>query len=59
MKLRKTKRLVNFLAEHERIFNILSTTITAIFTVVLATSTVFLWKETKDLRNFAKSKAPI
>lgn len=57
MKLRKTKRLVNFLAEHERIFNVLSTTITAIFTVVLATSTVFLWKETKDLRNFAQEQS--
>ncbi len=47
----------NFLARHERIFNVLSTTVTAIFTVVLATSTVFLWKETKDLRNFAQEQS--
>lgn len=44
----------NFLGRHERIFNVLSTTVTAIFTVVLATSTVFLWKETRDLRDFAQ-----
>lgn len=47
----------NFLARHERIFNVLSTTITAIFTAVLATSTVFLWKETKDLRDFAQQQS--
>jgi len=43
-----------FLGRHERIFNVLSTAITAIFTVVLAASTVLLWKETKDLRDFAQ-----
>lgn len=60
----KTKRLARerilpfakFLSANERIFNVLSTTVTAIFTVVLATSTVFLWKETKDLRNFAQEQ---
>jgi len=30
-----------FLERHERIFNVLSTTVTALFTVILATSTVF------------------
>ena len=39
----------SFLEGHERAFNILNTTLTALFTVVLGTSTVFLWKETRDL----------
>jgi hypothetical protein len=47
----------DFLGRHERIFNVLSTTVTAIFTAVLATSTVFLWKETKDLRDFAQEQS--
>ena len=46
-----------FLERNDRIFNVLSTTVTALFTVVLATSTVFLWKETKDLRNFAEEQS--
>jgi hypothetical protein len=46
-----------FLERHERIFNVLSTTVTALFTVILATSTVLLWKETKDLRNFAEEQS--
>jgi hypothetical protein len=40
----------------ERVFDVLSTIITAVFTVVLALSTVLLWKETKDLRNFAQQQ---
>jgi hypothetical protein len=40
----------------ERVFDVVSTIITAIFTVVLALSTVLLWKETKDLRNFAEQQ---
>lgn len=51
---RRLLRFADFLGRHERIFNVLNTTVTAIFTVVLATSTVFLWKETKDLRDFAQ-----
>ncbi len=47
----------SFLIKHERIFNVLSTIVTAVFTAVLATSTVFLWKETKDLRDFAKEQS--
>jgi hypothetical protein len=58
----KTKRFARdrllmfeeFLAEHDRVLNVLSTTVTAIFTIVLATSTAFLWKEIKDLRDFAQ-----
>lgn len=46
-----------FLERHDRIFNVLSTTVTALFTVILATSTVLLWKETKDLRNFAEEQS--
>jgi hypothetical protein len=42
------------IVSRERLFDIISAIITAIFTVVLALSTVLLWKETKDLRNFAK-----
>jgi hypothetical protein len=45
-----------FLNEHDKTLSVLSTLVTAIFTVVLATSTVFLWKETKDLRNFAEEQ---
>ncbi len=41
----------------ERIFDVMSSIITAVFTVVLALSTVFLWKETKDLRNFAEEQS--
>lgn len=41
----------------ERVFDVLATIITAIFTVVLALSTVFLWRETKDLRNFAQQQS--
>lgn len=48
--------LRTFLDNHERVFNLLSTTITAVFTAVLATSTVLLWKETRDLRNFAQEQ---
>jgi hypothetical protein len=51
---RRVVLFASFLAKHERIFNVLSTSVTAIFTVVLATSTVFLWKETRDLRDFAQ-----
>lgn len=51
------ERIADFLGRHERIFNVLSTTVTAIFTAVLATSTVFLWKETKDLRDFAQEQS--
>jgi hypothetical protein len=54
---RRVLLFADFLARHERIFNVLSTTVTAIFTVVLATSTVFLWKETKDLRDFAQQQS--
>jgi hypothetical protein len=44
------------IVSRERVFDVLSTIITAIFTVVLALSTVLLWKETKDLRNFAQQQ---
>ena len=53
----KPSRLSKFegvIISRERVFDVLSTIITAIFTVVLALSTVLLWKETKDLRNFAQ-----
>jgi hypothetical protein len=39
------------------VFDVLATIITAIFTVVLALSTVFLWRETKDLRDFAQQQS--
>jgi hypothetical protein len=45
------------IVSRERIFDVLATIITAIFTVVLALSTVLLWKETKDLRNFAQQQS--
>jgi hypothetical protein len=54
---RRIAVVADFLGQHERIFNVLSTTVTAVFTVVLATSTVFLWKETKDLRDFAQQQS--
>ena len=53
-RLRKFLRVVE---DHERVLNILNTTMTALFTVVLGTSTVFLWKETRDLRNFAEDQS--
>jgi hypothetical protein len=48
---------MNSLEGHERALNLLNTTLTALFTVVLATSTVLLWKETRDLRNFAQEQS--
>ena len=45
------------IVSRERVFDVLATLITAIFTVVLALSTVLLWKETKDLRNFAEQQS--
>jgi hypothetical protein len=52
---RSTSRVfADFVAKNEALFNVVSTAITAIFTVVLATSTIFLWKETRDLRDFAQ-----
>ena len=56
----KKSRLSKFegvIIGRERVFDVLSTIITAIFTVVLALSTVLLWKETKDLRNFAQQQS--
>ncbi|HEV2628794.1 MAG TPA: hypothetical protein VGV41_09140 [Pseudolabrys sp.] len=53
----RRRRLTGYLEEHERIFNVLNTTITAIFTIILASSTVLLWKETKDLRDFAQEQS--
>ena len=56
----KTSRLSKFegiIISRERVFDVLATIITAIFTVVLALSTVLLWKETKDLRNFAEQQS--
>jgi hypothetical protein len=50
-------RLEGVIVSRERIFDVLATIITAIFTVVLALSTVLLWKETKDLRNFAQQQS--
>lgn len=56
----KKSRLSQFegvIIGRERVFDVLSTIITAVFTVVLALSTVLLWKETKDLRNFAEQQS--
>ena len=56
----KNNRLSKFegiIVSRERVFDVLATIITAIFTVVLALSTVLLWKETKDLRNFAEQQS--
>jgi hypothetical protein len=41
---------------YEHVVNALSTATTAAFTIVLAISTVLLWKETKDLRDFAQDQ---
>lgn len=57
---KKNSRLSRFegvIISRERVFDVVSTIITAIFTVVLALSTVLLWKETKDLRNFAQQQS--
>jgi hypothetical protein len=53
----RIRRLLALLDSRERTFNVLNASVTAIFTVVLALSTVFLWKETKDLRNFAEEQS--
>jgi hypothetical protein len=53
-RLRKFMRVIE---DHERVLNIINTTMTALFTIVLGTSTVFLWKETRDLRNFAQDQS--
>ena len=50
-------RLEYALVNRERFFGVLSTVTTALFTVILALSTVLLWKETKDLRNFAEQQS--
>lgn len=55
----KTSRFSKFegiIISRERVFDVVSTIITAVFTVVLALSTVLLWKETKDLRDFAQQQ---
>jgi hypothetical protein len=49
-------RFAGVIVSRERFFDVISTIVTAIFTVVLAISTVLLWKETKDLRNFAQQQ---
>jgi hypothetical protein len=49
-------KLEYVLTSRERFFGVLSTITTALFTVILALSTVLLWKETKDLRNFAEQQ---
>jgi hypothetical protein len=50
-------RFATFLAENDRVLNVASTTLTTIFTMVLATSTVLLSKETRDLRDFAAEQS--
>ena len=50
-------KLEAILISRERVFDLLATITTAIFTVVLPLSTVYLWKETKDLRNFAEQQS--
>ena len=50
-------KFAGIIVSRERLFDVLSTVITAVFTVVLAISTVLLWKETKDLRNFAAQQS--
>lgn len=50
-------KFAGIIVSRERLFDVLSTIITAVFTVVLALSTVLLWKETKDLRNFAAKQS--
>lgn len=52
----RLSRFEGVIISRERVFDVVSTIITAIFTVVLALSTVLLWKETKDLRNFAQQQ---
>jgi hypothetical protein len=53
----RLSRFEGIIVSRERTFDVLSTIITAIFTVVLALSTALLWKETKDLRNFAQQQS--
>ena len=53
----RISRFEGLIVSRERTFDVLATIITAIFTVVLALSTVLLWKETKDLRNFAEQQS--
>jgi hypothetical protein len=50
-------KFAGIIVSRERVFDVVSTVITAIFTVVLAVSTALLWKETKDLRNFAQEQS--
>jgi hypothetical protein len=52
----RIRHLLSAIDARERTFNVLNATITATFTVVLALSTVFLWKETRDLRDFAQEQ---
>jgi Na+/phosphate symporter len=53
----RLRKFMQVIEDHERVLNIINTTMTAIFTVVLATSTLFLWKETRDLRKFAEDQS--
>jgi hypothetical protein len=53
----RLSKFEGIIISRERVFDVLATIITAIFTVVLALSTVLLWKETKDLRNFAEQQS--
>jgi hypothetical protein len=50
-------KFAGLIVSRERVFDVLSTIITAIFTVVLAVSTLLLWKETRDLRDFAQEQS--
>ena len=52
-------KLEAILISRERVFDLLATITTAIFTVVLALSTVFLGEETKDQGILPSSKAKI
>jgi hypothetical protein len=53
----RLRKFLRVIEDHERVLNIINTTMTALFTIVLGTSTVFLWKETRDLRNFAEDQS--
>jgi hypothetical protein len=48
---------VQFIETHEPLFNVISTAVIAVFTIVLAIATVRLWGATAGLENWAKEQA--
>jgi hypothetical protein len=54
---RPNSGIVQFIEQHDRFFNVISSAIIALFTVLLAIATVRLWHSTAGLEKFAEQQA--